>query len=80
MCRPAAGWWSSGAVPGAGNTLCSLGLRYLHTVRAGPGVATARVRGRSGQVALHGYGKGNRLLVLAVAGTPGAGEPARGVE
>jgi hypothetical protein len=31
-------------------------------------------------VALHGYGKGNRLSVLAVAGTFEAGEPARGVE
>jgi hypothetical protein len=63
-----------------GDTLRSLGLCYLQTVRAGPVVATPRVRGRRGQVALHGSGDGNRLSVLAVAGTPGAGEPARGVE
>jgi hypothetical protein len=63
-----------------GDTLCALGLRYLQTVRADPVAATARVRGRPAQVALHDSGNGHRRSVLAVAGTSGAGDPGRGVE
>ena len=63
-----------------GDSLCSLELRSLQTVRAGPVVATACVRGRPGQVAMHDSGNGNRLSVVAMAGTVEAGDPARGVE
>jgi acyl-coenzyme A thioesterase PaaI-like protein len=55
--------------PGA--TLCSLGLRYLQAVRAGPVVATARVRDGLGQVDLRDAGNGGRLSVMATARTFG---------
>jgi acyl-coenzyme A thioesterase PaaI-like protein len=55
--------------PGA--TLCSLGLRYLQAVRAGPVVATARVRDGLGQVELRDSGQGDRLSVTATARTFG---------
>jgi acyl-coenzyme A thioesterase PaaI-like protein len=55
--------------PGA--TLCSLGLRYLQAVRAGPVVATARVRDGLGQVDLRDAGNGGRLSVTATARTFG---------
>ena len=48
--------------------------------RCAPAVGTARVRDRPGRVALHDRGNGNRLSVLAVAGSFEAGDPARGVE
>jgi acyl-coenzyme A thioesterase PaaI-like protein len=54
-----------------GDTLCSLGLRYLQAVRAGPVVATARVRDGLGQVELRDYGHSNRLSVTATARTLG---------
>jgi acyl-coenzyme A thioesterase PaaI-like protein len=55
--------------PGA--TLCSLGLRYLQAVRAGPVVATARIRDGLGQVELRDAGNGGRLAVTATARTFG---------
>jgi acyl-coenzyme A thioesterase PaaI-like protein len=55
--------------PGA--TLCSLGLRYLQAVRAGPVVATARVRDGLGQVDLRDAGNGGRLSVTATGRTFG---------
>ena len=55
--------------PGA--TLCSLGLRYLQAVRAGPVVATARIRDGLGQVDLRDAGNGGRLSVTATARTFG---------
>lgn len=65
-----------------GDTLCSLGLRYLQAVRAGPVVATARVRGGLGQVELRDSGNGNRLSVTATVRTFGGhgpgGRPAPG--
>jgi acyl-coenzyme A thioesterase PaaI-like protein len=50
-----------------GDTLCSLGLRYLQAVRAGPVVATARVHDGLGQVELRDSGQGDRLSVTATA-------------
>jgi acyl-coenzyme A thioesterase PaaI-like protein len=52
-------------------TLCSLGLRYLGAVRAGPLVATARVHDGLGQVELRDAGNGNRLSATATARTFG---------
>jgi acyl-coenzyme A thioesterase PaaI-like protein len=54
-----------------GDTLCSLGLRYLQAVRIGPVVATARVRDGLGQVELRDSGHNNRLSVTATARTFG---------
>jgi hypothetical protein len=54
-----------------GDTLCSLGLRYLQAVRAGPVVATARLHDGLGQVELHDSGNDNRLSVIATARTFG---------
>jgi acyl-coenzyme A thioesterase PaaI-like protein len=54
-----------------GDTLCSLGLRYLHAARVGPVVATARLRDGLGQVELRDSGNGNRLCVTATARTFG---------
>lgn len=56
-------------VPGA--TLCSLGLRYLQAVRAGPVVATARVRDGLGLVELRDSGRSDSLSVTATARTFG---------
>ena len=55
-----------------------LPLRYLQ--RCTPVVGAAHVRDRPGPVALHDRGNGNRLSVLAMAGSFGAGDLARGVE
>jgi acyl-coenzyme A thioesterase PaaI-like protein len=54
-----------------GDALCSLGLRYLQAVRAGPVVATARVHRGLGQVELRDSGHGDRLSVIATARTWG---------
>ena len=54
-----------------GDTLCSLGLRYLQAVRAGPVVATARVHDGLGLVELRDSGRGDRLSVTATARTFG---------
>jgi acyl-coenzyme A thioesterase PaaI-like protein len=54
-----------------GDTLCSLGLRYLQAVRAGPVVATARLHDGLGQVELRDSGNDNRLSVIATARTFG---------
>jgi len=54
-----------------GDTLCSLGLRYLQAVRAGPVVATARVLDGLGQVELRDAGHHDRLSVMATARTFG---------
>jgi acyl-coenzyme A thioesterase PaaI-like protein len=54
-----------------GDALCSLGLRYLQAVRAGPVVATARVHRGLGQVELRDSGHENRLSVIATARTFG---------
>jgi acyl-coenzyme A thioesterase PaaI-like protein len=54
-----------------GDTLCSLGLRYLQAVRAGPVVASARVRDGLGQVELRDSGRGDRLSVTATVRTFG---------
>ncbi|MGH9091525.1 MAG: PaaI family thioesterase [Acidimicrobiales bacterium] len=66
-----------------GQTLCSLGLRYLQPVRVGPVVATATVHGGLGVVELRDAGSEDRLAVVATGRTfgPGAeaapgGEPA----
>jgi len=53
------------------DTLCSLGLRYLQAVRAGPVVATARAHDGLGQVELRDSGRGDRLSVTATARTFG---------
>lgn len=52
-----------------GDTLCSLGLRYLQAVRAGPVVASARVHDGLGQVEVRDSGRGDRLSVTAIART-----------
>lgn len=54
-----------------GDTLCSLGLRYLQAVRVGPVVATARMHAGLGQVEVRDTGNDNRLCVLATARTFG---------
>jgi acyl-coenzyme A thioesterase PaaI-like protein len=54
-----------------GNTLCSLGLRYLHATRVGPVVATARLQNGLGQVEIRDSGNDNRLCVTATARTFG---------
>lgn len=54
-----------------GDTLSSLGLRYLAAVRVGPAVATARIRGGVAQVELRDAGAGDRLAVMATARTFG---------
>ncbi|WP_200827736.1 PaaI family thioesterase [Thermomonospora echinospora] len=52
-----------------GDTLCSLGLRYLQPARVGPVVATARLRDGLGQVELRDAGNGDRLTGIATART-----------
>ena len=54
-----------------GDTLCSLGLRYLQAVRLGPLVATARLYDGLGQVELRDAGSDDRLSVMATARTFG---------
>jgi acyl-coenzyme A thioesterase PaaI-like protein len=54
-----------------GDTLCSLGLRYLQAVRVGPLVATARLYDGLGQVELRDAGSDDRLSVMATARTFG---------
>jgi acyl-coenzyme A thioesterase PaaI-like protein len=54
-----------------GDALCSLGLRCLQAVRAGPVVATARVHRGLAQVELRDSGRGDRLSVIATARTFG---------
>jgi acyl-coenzyme A thioesterase PaaI-like protein len=55
-----------------GDTLCSLGLRYLQAVRAGPAVATARVRYGLGDVEVRDAGNANRLSCAATTRTFGS--------
>ncbi|TDC71846.1 PaaI family thioesterase [Actinomadura sp. GC306] len=52
-----------------GDTLCSLGLRYLQPARTGPLVATARLRDGLGRVELRDSGNGDRLTCTATART-----------
>lgn len=52
-----------------GDTLCSLGLRYLQAARVGPVVATAHLRDGLGQVELRDFGNNNRLTGIATART-----------
>jgi hypothetical protein len=54
-----------------GHTLCSLGLRYLQAVRAGPAAAAARIHDGLGQVEVRDSGNGNRLSATATARTFG---------
>lgn len=54
-----------------GDTLCSLGLRYLQAVRVGPAVATASLDHGLGRAVLRDSGNGDRLSVLATARTFG---------
>ena len=55
-----------------GETLCSLALRYMQAVRAGPAVATATMTAGLGQAELRDAGNGNRLAVAATARVFGA--------
>ena len=52
-----------------GDTLSSLGLRYLRPVRIGPAVANARLQHGLSLVDLHDEGNDNRLSVTATART-----------
>lgn len=52
-----------------GQSLSSLGLRYLQPVRVGPAVATATVRAGLGRVELRDSGREDRLAVTATART-----------
>jgi acyl-coenzyme A thioesterase PaaI-like protein len=54
-----------------GETLSSLGLRYLQPVRVGPAVATATVSAGLGRVELRDSGRDYRLAVMATARTFG---------
>jgi acyl-coenzyme A thioesterase PaaI-like protein len=56
-----------------GETLSSLGLRYLQPVRVGPAVATATLRAGLGRVAVRDSGRDDRLAVTATARCFGAG-------
>jgi acyl-coenzyme A thioesterase PaaI-like protein len=55
-----------------GETLSSLGLRYLQPVRVGPAVATATIRAGLGRVKLRDSGRDDRLAVTATATITGA--------
>ena len=55
-----------------GDTLCSLGLRYLQPVRVGPVVATAELAAGLGRANLRDTGNGDRHSVLATARTFGS--------
>jgi acyl-coenzyme A thioesterase PaaI-like protein len=52
-----------------GQTLRSLGLRYLQPVRVGPAVATATIDAGLGRVALRDSGRDDRLAVTATTRT-----------
>jgi acyl-coenzyme A thioesterase PaaI-like protein len=52
-----------------GQTLSSLGLRYLQPVPAGPAVATATISAGLGRVELRDAGRGDRLAATATART-----------
>jgi acyl-coenzyme A thioesterase PaaI-like protein len=54
-----------------GETLSSLGLRYLQPVRVGPAVATATISAGLGRVELRDSGREERLAVTATARTFG---------
>ena len=54
-----------------GETLSSLGLRYLQPVRVGPAVATATISAGLGRVTLRDSGRDDRLAVTATARTFG---------
>lgn len=54
-----------------GDTLSSLGLRYLQPVRVGPAVATATISAGLGRVELRDSGREDRLAVTATARTFG---------
>lgn len=54
-----------------GETLASLGIRYLRPARVGPVVATALVRDGLGRVEVRDTGADNRLAVLATTRTFG---------
>jgi len=54
-----------------GNSLCSLGLRYLQAARVGPVVATARIHAGLARVDLRDAGNNDRLSVTATARTFG---------
>jgi acyl-coenzyme A thioesterase PaaI-like protein len=56
-----------------GQTLRSLGLRYLQPVPVGPAVATATVSGGLGRAELRDSGREDRLAVTATARTFGPG-------
>lgn len=59
-----------------GETLSSLGLRYLQPVRVGPAVATATVSGGLGRVQLRDSGRDDRLAVTATTRSfSGPGHP-----
>ena len=55
-----------------GETLSSLGLRYLQPVRVGPAVATATISAGLGRVTVRDSGRDDRLAVTATARTFGA--------
>jgi acyl-coenzyme A thioesterase PaaI-like protein len=55
-----------------GETLSSLGLRYLQPVRVGPAVATATISAGLGRVELRDCGREDRLAVTATTRTSGA--------
>ncbi len=55
-----------------GETLSSLGLRYLQPVPVGPAVATATISAGLGRVELRDSGRDDRLAVTATARTFGA--------
>jgi acyl-coenzyme A thioesterase PaaI-like protein len=55
-----------------GQTLSSLGLRYLQPVAVGPAVATATISAGLGRVELRDCGREDRLAVTATARTFGA--------
>ncbi len=54
-----------------GDTLSSLGVRYLQAVRVGPALATARIHAGLGLVELRDCGNDNRLAVTATTRTFG---------
>lgn len=64
-----------------GETLSSLGLRYLQPVRVGPAVATATVSAGLGRAELRDSGRDDRLAVTATANLwrPLSAQPAGGL-
>jgi acyl-coenzyme A thioesterase PaaI-like protein len=59
-----------------GETLSSLGLRYLRPVRVGPAVATATLSAGLGRAVVRDSGRADRLAVTATARTFRARSPA----